>query len=258
MDSIPQKRCAKCGVEKPLSEFHRWSQSKDGHKPDCKACRKIETASAYWHDHGATLAKKLVYRQRQPGYMHRRLREPTRCAACGELKQREDFYTSPKRKHGLLPYCKQCYKDWREANSEKHQQYAKAHYQQHRDKYIGRAYRWGAEHAGQRRIAREKWRKRNRIKARSYYHTYRARKAGNGGSYSSEEWDALCARYDYRCLCCGERKPLTADHIIPIAKGGSSDISNVQPLCLECNSRKGAKVVDYRNEVDPNTTKGPR
>jgi HNH endonuclease len=260
VSSIPQKRCTKCGVEKPLSEFHRWSQSRDGHKPDCKACRKRETAAAYWREHDATLAKKLAYRQRQPGYMRRYRREPTRCAACGELKTRDDFYELPKRIHGLSSYCKQCYKARYKDHAEERQNYSKVRYKRRKEEYKARAYQWGKNHPERRRVSREKWRKQNPAKARSYFHTYRTRKAGGGGSYTQEEWESLCVYYDYRCLCCGETKPLTADHIVPVAKGGSSNISNIQPLCLLCNSRKGAKTIDYRGSKyapDSDSTEGP-
>jgi 5-methylcytosine-specific restriction endonuclease McrA len=74
----------------------------------------------------------------------------------------------------------------------------------------------------------------------------RAQRKGNGGSFTADEWQRLCVLYDNRCLRCKEQKPLTVDHIIPLAKGGKNDITNLQPLCFSCNSSKGAKIVDYR------------
>jgi len=77
----------------------------------------------------------------------------------------------------------------------------------------------------------------------------RALKVQSGGSYTEQEWIDLKDCYNYTCLCCGKREPeikLCADHVIPIVKGGSSYISNIQPLCGSCNSRKHVKVVDYR------------
>ena len=40
------KRCSVCGVEKPLSEFHKQKQSKDGHRSQCKPCN-TERASRW-------------------------------------------------------------------------------------------------------------------------------------------------------------------------------------------------------------------
>ena len=48
-------------------------------------------------------------------------------------------------------------------------------------------------------------------------------------------------RDNYHCQSCGQtgRKiELTIDHIIPLATGGSNDISNLQTLCRCCNTKK--------------------
>lgn len=74
----------------------------------------------------------------------------------------------------------------------------------------------------------------------------RARIAGGGGSFTAAEWTSLCEQYGNKCLCCGEAKKLTADHVIPIVKGGTSNIDNIQPLCGSCNSRKGTSEIDFR------------
>lgn len=79
----------------------------------------------------------------------------------------------------------------------------------------------------------------------------RARLKAVGGSYSVAEWITLAAQYD-RCPMClrmwGDIKRegstadvITADHIIPISRGGANSIENIQPLCFSCNSKKGAK-----------------
>lgn len=69
-----------------------------------------------------------------------------------------------------------------------------------------------------------------------------------GGAHSIGEWETLKAQYNWTCPACSRAEPeikLTRDHIVAVAKGGSDNIENIQPLCVSCNSRKGTKSINY-------------
>lgn len=58
----------------------------------------------------------------------------------------------------------------------------------------------------------------------------------------AEIWAALQARSDVlECAHCGDRNVdrLTIDHIVPLRRGGTNHMSNLQVLCSICNSIKG-------------------
>lgn len=56
----------------------------------------------------------------------------------------------------------------------------------------------------------------------------------------------LVANYGEMCLNCGAIDDLVIDHIISIAKGGRSEMANLQLLCPECNRLKGKLCIDCR------------
>jgi putative transposase len=41
------------------------------------------------------------------------------------------------------------------------------------------------------------------------------------------------------------------DHIVPLAVGGTNDLSNLQLLCAPCNLAKGKQLIDVRSSVPP-------
>ena len=93
------------------------------------------------------------------------------------------------------------------------------------------------------------WRKENPERAKIQTHTRRTRKTQAGGSFTTEEWKALCKKYGNKCLCCGRRRKLIPDHVISVVNGGTSNIGNIQPLCQPCNSRKSTHNTDYRKKA---------
>ena len=76
------------------------------------------------------------------------------------------------------------------------------------------------------------------------------------GVFTYGEWETLKEQYGFKCPCCGRKEPvikLTVDHIIPIVKGGSNYITNIQPLCILCNKKKFTKVIKFDPEImEPN------
>lgn len=97
----------------------------------------------------------------------------------------------------------------------------------------------------------EGWRlnNRHRFKVLLAAHIYRARKAGIEGGFRLDDWMAILEHYapDNRCLACGEMKPLSIDHVIPMTMTGSTNWpGNLQPLCKECNINKNNQMHDYR------------
>ncbi len=50
--------------------------------------------------------------------------------------------------------------------------------------------------------------------------------------------------WNYRCCYCGSQKDLTIDHLRPLAKGGTNDISNLASAWQKCNLSKGNKKLE--------------
>jgi 5-methylcytosine-specific restriction endonuclease McrA len=150
---------------------------------------------------------------------------------------------------------------WRENNRERHRAYQRNYRLEHPDECKERNDNWNLEHPeevagyktkydethpGANNQSSAKWRKNHPEEKRALTRKRRAKIRNAEGDITAEEWQEIVKKYGPACLCCGNIKPLTMDHIVPLDCGGPHAIDNVQPLCLSCNSSKGTKTIDYR------------
>ena len=65
--------------------------------------------------------------------------------------------------------------------------------------------------------------------------------------FSQAERNLIYNRTEGHCGICGRFIPLqeyTIDHIIPLSKGGTNDLSNLQACCSFCNKAKDDSLGD--------------
>ena len=56
-NEVKTKKCSRCGIEKPLSEFHKKARSNDGFQEICKGCMKEYNSKRYFERKESTLNK---------------------------------------------------------------------------------------------------------------------------------------------------------------------------------------------------------
>ena len=90
----------------------------------------------------------------------------------------------------------------------------------------------------------KQWREDNRELCNKYNHKRRALKAQNGGEYTLEQWQECLEFFDYKCAYSGKpinKSNVNVEHIIPISKGGTSNITNIVPALDSVNKSKNNK-----------------
>lgn len=219
---IPEghKKCHRCNTILPLSEFRMIKGGPRAGKPDsaCQNCKRLSRQQ-----------NRERIRKQDRLYMQR----PE-----SKVKARANK------------------KRWEEKNVAKQKayrtEYRKREEVQERNKERGRIYnadyrtRPGVQEKARQRTI--EWRKANPEKATHHSKIKYYKKKGAGGSHTNDQWEELLSKFDC-CPKCKEVKPLTRDHIVPINRGGTNYISNIQPLCRKCNSSKQDHYIeDYRPE----------
>jgi 5-methylcytosine-specific restriction endonuclease McrA len=239
------KMCTKCKGVQCVGKYTKDKRLKCGLKSQCRVCQNMQGKG--WREknreHDTERHKKWKEENKE------RIRETThqryidnreRYSAYAHRHYLENIEQS--RSRGLQYYYENREKQLQvkrqrrqnEAVKIKEQLAWKTYYKENRDHLIRQSTLWGIE---------------NRRGRAAIQAVRRTRKTLAGGSHTPQEWLDLCIKYDYRCLSCGRQSPdieLTADHITPVSKGGTSNIDNIQPLCRSCNCSKHDKTIDFR------------
>lgn len=85
----------------------------------------------------------------------------------------------------------------------------------------------------------------------------RRRKVEERKWFTPEEKEFVKKKSNCRCSHCDKKliDDFTVEHVIPLNKGGSNDLSNIVTLCLDCNAKKEDFVyypLDYYKFLEQN------
>lgn len=214
------KRCSKCGATKPLDAFHRCSRSKNGRASACRECRNSEARNT---ERTAALRERQRvtvqhYRERNRELIRQRSR---------------DAYAANAEHH------REVARAWREANPEAHRAAVKRWREANREVVLAKRRAWREANAERHREATRQWFKDNPVKARDYVAARRAKK----GRASPETSEYMAFLLTQPCAYCGGADNIVIDHIVPLARGGCHEPSNLAAACAWCNGSKGAKLL---------------
>lgn len=186
------------------------------------------------------------------------------CAQCGQEKALSEFHKSgqPDRNDGYRYECKACRRENRIATYPENREKILAYNHYYQDKVQADPVLRERRNALQRKQWAEYQKEkpswfvemrqrysRSKGKRISNLEYLRRRRDKTRGNFSYEEWMEILDKYGHRCLACGSKERLEADHIVPLALGGTNTVDNIQPLCRTCNASKHTKTIDYRSPL---------
>jgi len=140
---------------------------------------------------------------------------------------------------------------WREVNREAAREATRRWYRNNKEHCARKGKEWWDANPEKRKEYRDRWKENNPERIREFWtnNTYRRRalKAEADGSFTYAEFIELCELSNWECAYCGcdlDPETATADHVIPLSRGGSNGIDNIAPCCQSCNSSKRDKTAE--------------
>ena len=229
MAAVETRTCTLCGAEKASTEFAKTGRG--GHlRRQCKDCIYQRNRAR----DSATQEAIERKRERSRIAMRKQYREhPERFAArsAAKTERMRIARASLPSKSKQSPAERKAYRDaWRRKNQKRVNALAAAWRARNPEKAAEMEKRWAAAHP-------------EAIRTRCA--NRRARLRGAPGRHTAAEWRKCVELAGSRCQHCGKAgtyRTLTRDHIVPLTRGGSNFIDNIQPLCYSCNSRKSNRL----------------
>jgi 5-methylcytosine-specific restriction endonuclease McrA len=123
---------------------------------------------------------------------------------------------------------KQASARFRENHPERAREIARQAYEKHREIRLAQSALWARANQDRKSVAEARRRA--------------AKLSAGGAGVDPAAWLGLVAAAEGRCTYCGEVRPLTMDHRIPLIRGGRHEIENIIPACKPCNSRKHTRT----------------
>ena len=165
-----------------------------------------------------------------------------KCTKCGETKDLTEFNKDKSRKNGRTPSCKECRKQYYQANRERFAERKKQYHQENREQIL--EYQKQYRKANREKLTKQKkqYYQENPEKLRTRNQRRRALKLNASGNATAADIQARFDYYGNRCYYCGCDGKMTIEHRIPLSRGGTHHPANIVPACDWCNKSKGTKT----------------